>query len=117
MTAPTQCNKFKEKLKIKYLKIFLKYDIIFIEIKKGNDLMNTNQKIVYEVLCNNKKYNPKYGGWLQIKNIKEFCGFEKAGTVTGCLMGLKKIGLVESEEQELLDGTILRFFRAAEQEK
>ena len=99
MTAPTQCNKFKEKLKIKYLKIFLKYDIIFIEIKKGNDLMN-----------------PKYGGWLQIKNIKEFCGFEKAGTVTGCLMGLKKIGLVESEEQELLDGTILRFFRAAEQQ-
>lgn len=79
--------------------------------------MNANQEIVYEVLCNNKKYNPKYGGWLQIKKIKEFCGFEKTGSVVGCLMGLKKIGLVESEEQELLDGTILRFFRAAEQEE
>ena len=79
--------------------------------------MNTNQKIVYEVLSNNRKYNPYHGGWLQTKNIKEFCGFEKNGTVTGCLMGLKKIGLVESEEQELLDGTILRFFRAVKQEE
>lgn len=69
--------------------------------------LTENQCKVLSVLYYNKKIGKDY---MSIKKIKEECGFEKSGTVVGCLQGLCAGKLVECRTQELLDGTLQRFY-------
>lgn len=69
--------------------------------------LTENQSKVLAVLYYNKKFGKDY---MSTKKIKEECGFEKTGTAVGCLQGLCAGKLVEVRTQELLDGTIQRFY-------
>lgn len=69
--------------------------------------LTENQSKVLAVLYYNKKFGKDY---MSIKKIKEECGFEKSGTVVGCLQGLCAGKLVECRTQELLDGTLQKFY-------
>lgn len=69
--------------------------------------LNKNQCQVLATLYYNKKSGKDY---MTTKKIKEECGFEKSATVTGCLLGLRYAGLVESKNQTLFDGTTMRFY-------
>lgn len=69
--------------------------------------LTENQSKVLAVLYFSKKSGKDY---MSIKKIKEECGFEKSGTVVGCLQGLDAGKLVEVRTQELLDGTIQKFY-------
>ena len=69
--------------------------------------LTENQSKVLSVLYFNKKSGKEY---MSTKKIKEECGFEKTATATGCLQGLCAGKLVEVRTQELLDGTIQRFY-------
>ena len=69
--------------------------------------LTENQCKVLAVLYYNKKFGKDY---MSIKKIKEECGFKKTGTAVGCLQGLCAGKLVEVRTQELLDGTIQRFY-------
>lgn len=64
-----------------------------------------------EALKHDKIWRNKSNGWRQAKFIKEECGFEKNGTVIGCLQGLRKSGIVKSTSVELIDGTTIKFYR------
>lgn len=69
--------------------------------------LTENQSKVLAVLYYNKKFGREY---MSAKKVKEECGFEKAATVTGCLQGLCAGKLVEVRTQELLDGTLQKFY-------
>ena len=69
--------------------------------------LTENQSKVLAVLYYNKKFGKDY---MSIKKIKEEYGFEKSGTVVGCLQGLCAGNLVECRTQELLDGSLQKFY-------
>lgn len=69
--------------------------------------LTENQSKVLAVLYYNKKFGKDY---MSIKKIKEECGFEKVATVVGCLQGLQGAKLVGVRNQELLDGTLQKFY-------
>lgn len=69
--------------------------------------LTENQSKVLAVLYYNKKFGKDY---MSIEKIKEECGFEKSGTVVGCLQGLGAGKLVEVRTQELLDGSLQKFY-------
>lgn len=69
--------------------------------------LTENQSKVLAVLYYNKKFGKEY---MSIKKIKEECGFEKNATAAGCLQGLCAGKLVEIRTQELLDGTLQKFY-------
>lgn len=69
--------------------------------------LTENQSKVLAVLYYHKKFGKDY---MSIKKIKEECGFEKSGTVVGCLQGLCAGNLVECRTQELLDGSLQKFY-------
>ena len=69
--------------------------------------LTENQSKVLAVLYYNKKFGKDY---MSIKKVKEECGFEKNVTASGCLQGLCAAKLVEIRTQELLDGTLQKFY-------
>lgn len=69
--------------------------------------LTENQSKVLAVLYYNKKFGKDY---MSIKKIKEECGFEKNAMAVGCLQGLCAGKLVECRTQELLDGTLQKFY-------
>lgn len=69
--------------------------------------LTENQSKVLAVLYYNKKFGKDY---MSIKKIKEECGFEKDATAVGCLQGLFAGKLVGVRNQELLDGTLHKFY-------
>lgn len=71
--------------------------------------LNPNAEKVLQVLAYKTVHNPN--SWMQADEIQELCGFEKRGTVIGCLTQLQLRGLVEHQTQELLNGKIYKFFR------
>ena len=68
--------------------------------------MTNNQKKVLECLYED-------GDWMPISDIIVNCGFERNGTVIGCLTMLKKKGIVESIEKTAIDGRIHKYYRIA----
>ena len=66
-------------------------------------MMTENQRRIYRVMKSDK--------WMSLDEIWEKSGFEKKVTVAGCIQGLRASGDVECEEQTLLDGTVLKFYR------
>ena len=69
--------------------------------------LTVNQSKVLAVLFYNKKFGKDY---MSIKKIKEECGFENSATATGCLQALCAAKLVEIRTQDLLDGTVQKFY-------
>lgn len=51
--------------------------------------------------------------WMRVKSVADRLGFKKVGIVTGCIVALKKKGMILEKEQLLLDGTSLRFYHIA----
>lgn len=69
-----------------------------------------NAQEVLKLLYFKRKLNI-HDGWMQIKTIREICGFEKSAPVIGSILALQRMGLVESETEELLDGSVFKFYR------
>ena len=69
--------------------------------------LTENQGKVLAVLYYNKKFGKDY---MSTKKIKEECGFEKTETAVGCLQGLFAGKLIGVRNQELLDGTLQKFY-------
>lgn len=79
--------------------------------------MTDNQKKVLDCLVD-KRLRDKVsygsyenGGWIAIRDIVAYCGFEKNATAVGCLTRLMKDEIVESTEETTIDGMIHKYFR------
>lgn len=70
--------------------------------------ISSNINKVYEFLWSIR--NNLYGGWARNLTIREACNFEKAGTVTGCCVGLIKLGAIESCQKSSFDGLEMRTY-------
>lgn len=69
--------------------------------------LTKNQCDVLVTLFYNNRASRKYMISLSIKNQ---CGFESNAIIIGCTIALINKGLVEIKTQELLDGSICKFF-------
>lgn len=79
--------------------------------------MTDNQKKVLDCLVDKKlRDKASYGsyenrGWMTIRDIAYYCGFEKNATAVGCLVRLMKDEIVESTEETTIDGMIHKYYR------
>lgn len=79
--------------------------------------MTDNQKKVLDCLVDKRLRDKasygsyENGGWITIRDIVAYCGFEKNATAVGCLTRLMKDGIVESTEETTIDGMIHKYFR------
>lgn len=69
--------------------------------------LNKKQSQVLATLFFNNRAGRKY---MTSRSIKEQCQFEKSAIVAGCLTRLIHEGFIDTETQELLDGSVCNFY-------
>lgn len=79
--------------------------------------MTVNQKKVVECLVDKRlRDKADYGsyennGWMTIRDITYYCGFDNYSLTVGCLINLTRYKVVEVSEEKTADGAVHKYYR------
>ena len=79
--------------------------------------MTVNQKKVLECLVDKRlRDKADYGsfennGWMTIRDITSYCGFDNHSITTACLINLTRYKVVVVAEEKMANGTVRKYYR------